>query len=71
MKMTLNSKYKNYGTCKMCGNSKNTIWFSSYSWLTEDTIDKVCRDCAYRESFGSKYISKAKKENLLELSEDT
>ena len=35
------------------------------SWFTGDEIT-ICRECAYRETYGTKNMKKAKKERILE-----
>ena len=51
--------------CDMCGGVTRKNKFSWESWFTREKI-MICRDCAYRERFGSKKVKKAKKEGLLE-----
>ena len=51
--------------CDMCGGVTRKNKFSWESWFTKGKI-MICRDCAYRERYGSKKIKKAKKEGLLE-----
>ena len=48
--------------CKKAGRQNKFLW---ESWFTGDEI-VICRDCAYREKFGTKRIKKAKKESRLE-----
>tara|TARA_R100001594_G_scaffold93172_1_gene127503 strand:- start:128 stop:355 length:228 start_codon:yes stop_codon:yes gene_type:complete len=51
--------------CGICGEStrKNKFIWKSYFTGNELTI---CRECAYREKFGTKNMKKAKKERILE-----
>ena len=51
--------------CKMCGGRTKKNKFSWKSWFTGDEI-VICRDCAYKEKFGTKKMKVAKKENRLE-----
>ena len=51
--------------CQMCGERTKKNKFSWKSWFTGDEII-ICRDCAYKERFGTKKLKKAKKENRLE-----
>ena len=52
-------------TCQMCGDVTKKNKFSWQSWVTGDQII-ICRDCAYKEKFGTKNMKKAKKERILE-----
>ena len=51
--------------CDMCGEITRKNKFSWESWFTKEII-MICRDCAYKEKFGSKNVKKAKKEGVLE-----
>ena len=51
--------------CNMCGEVTRKNKFSWESWFTKEKI-MICRECAYKEKFGSKKVKKAKKERLLE-----
>lgn len=51
--------------CEMCGAATRKSKFSFTSYFTRDTII-ICRECAYREKFGTKKMNKAKKERILE-----
>ena len=51
--------------CQMCGKISRKNKFSWKSWFTGDEII-ICRECAYKEQFGTKNMKKAKKENRLE-----
>ena len=55
--------------CFKCGRCcERIISKSRYLWIGMITKDEtyICRDCAYREAYGSKNSSKAKKERLLD-----
>ena len=53
----------------MCRKVSNTkpyeLTFVSFTGL-EDTIMEVCRKCAYKETYGTKGMGKAMKENRIE-----
>ena len=51
--------------CSMCKSLTRKNKFHWESWFTGDVIH-ICRDCAYKESFGTKNIVQAKRENRLE-----
>ena len=51
--------------CEMCRESTRKNKFSWKSWFTGDTII-ICRECAYRERYGTKNMNKAKKNRILE-----
>ena len=51
--------------CQMCGEKTRRNKYSWKSWFTNNEL-VICRECAYRESFGTKKIKKAKKERVLE-----
>ena len=51
--------------CEMCGTVTRKNKFSFTSYFTGETII-ICRECAYREKFGTKKMNKAKKERILE-----
>ena len=51
--------------CQMCGGVTRKNKFLWKSWFT-DTEIVICRDCAYKEKYGTKNVKKAKKERLLE-----
>ena len=51
--------------CAMCKNITRKNKFHWESWFTGDVIH-ICRDCAYREKFGTKNVKNAKKERILE-----
>ena len=54
--------------CQMCGEITRKNRFSWKSWFTGDEI-VICRECAYKEKFGTKNMKKAKKERILEKKE--
>ena len=49
----------------MCKERTRRNKFSWKSWFTGDEI-VICRECAYKEKFGTKKVKKAKKERILE-----
>jgi hypothetical protein len=51
--------------CYMCKEKTRRNKFLWKSWFTDDEI-VICRECAYKEKFGTKKIKKAKKERILE-----
>ena len=51
--------------CQMCGESTRKNKFLWKSWFTGDEIT-ICRECAYKESFGTKNMKKAKRDRILE-----
>ena len=51
--------------CQMCRETTRKNKFLWESWFTGDKIT-ICRECAYREKFGTKTVKKAKKERILE-----
>jgi len=51
--------------CGMCGKVSKKSKFSWKSWFTGDKLI-ICRECAYRESYGTKGMKTAKKKRLLE-----
>ena len=51
--------------CQRCKERTRRNKFIWRGWFDDDEIE-ICRDCAYREAFGSKYMKQAKKENKLE-----
>ena len=55
--------------CDMCGvaTRKNKFFWKSY--FTGKELN-ICRECAYREKYGTKGMIKAKKEQLLEKESD-
>ena len=51
--------------CGMCQTATRKNKFFWKSWFTGDELN-ICRECAYREKYGTKGMIKAKKEKLLE-----
>jgi len=51
--------------CDICQEVTRKNKFFWKSWFTGDELN-ICRDCAYREKYGTKGMIKAKKEKLLE-----
>ena len=51
--------------CQMCMDITKKSKFLWKSWFTGDEIT-ICRECAYRETYGTKNMKKAKKERILE-----
>ena len=61
----LEEKPKMVYECQMCKERTRRNKFSWKSWFTGKEI-VICRECAYREKFGTKKVKKAKKERILE-----
>jgi|TARA_Y100000296_G_scaffold84046_1_gene116386 hypothetical protein len=51
--------------CHMCGTVTRKNSFLWRSWFGDDEL-VICRECAYREKYGTVNMKKAKKERLLE-----
>jgi len=51
--------------CDMCGKVSRKNKFLWKSWFTGDEIN-ICRECAYRESYGTIGMKTAKQKRLLE-----
>lgn len=51
--------------CGMCGNVSKKNKFLWESWFTDDEL-LICRECAYRESYGIVNMKTAKQKRLLE-----
>ena len=51
--------------CQRCKEYSRRNKFSWKSWFKDDELI-ICRDCAYKESFGTKNVVQAKRENKLE-----
>tara|TARA_R100000808_G_scaffold25079_1_gene61458 strand:- start:15954 stop:16181 length:228 start_codon:yes stop_codon:yes gene_type:complete len=51
--------------CQMCTETTRKSRFLWESWFTKDKIN-ICRDCAYKERFGTKNMKQAKKDRILE-----
>ena len=47
--------------CQRCGETTRQNKFAWISWFS-DSKTIICRECAYKESFGTKNIKQAKKE---------
>ena len=54
--------------CDMCKERTRKNRFSWKSWF-EDNELVICRECAYKEKYGTKNMKKAKKERILEQKE--
>ena len=55
--------------CDICKTVTRKNKFFWKSWFTGNELN-ICRDCAYREKYGTKGMIKAKKEQLLEKESD-
>ena len=51
--------------CQMCGDLTRKNKFLWKSWFTGDEII-ICRECAYKEKFGTRNMKKAKQKRILE-----
>ena len=51
--------------CQMCLETTRKNKFTWKSWFTGREII-ICRECAYKESFGTKNVNKNKKQRILE-----
>ena len=51
--------------CGMCRSVTRRSKFFWKSYFTEDELF-ICRECAYKEKYGTKGMKQAKKERLLE-----
>jgi len=51
--------------CQMCLETTRKNKFTWKSWFTGKEII-ICRECAYKEKFGTKNINKNKKQRILE-----
>ncbi len=54
--------------CEMCKKTSRKNKFLWRSWFNDRKLI-ICRDCAYREQFGTKNMNKAKKDGILEKKE--
>ena len=54
--------------CHMCKERTRKNKFHWKSWFTGNEF-VICRECAYKEKFGTKNMKKAKKERILEQKE--
>ena len=51
--------------CQMCKERTRKNKFLWKSWFTGDELT-ICRECAYREKYGTRKSKRAKKERILE-----
>ena len=51
--------------CQMCKERTRRNKFLWKSWFTDDELT-ICRECAYREKYGTRKSKRAKKERILE-----
>ena len=51
--------------CSMCGGISGKNKFTWQSWFTGNEL-LICRECAYRESYGTVGMKTAKQKRLLE-----
>ena len=51
--------------CQMCGETTTKNSFTWKSWFTGKEL-VICRECAYRERYGTKKMKKAKTNRILE-----
>ena len=56
--------------CGMCRDASRRNKFLWKSYFTEEELF-ICRECAYRETYGTKEMKQAKKKRLLEQKEET
>ena len=56
--------------CGMCRDVSRKSKFSWTSYFTEKELF-ICRECAYREKYGTKKMKQAKKKRLLEQKKET
>ena len=54
--------------CQMCKTVTRKNKFLWKSWFTDNELI-ICRECAYKEKFGTKKMLKAKRERILEKKE--
>ena len=54
--------------CQMCKERTRKNKFLWKSWFTDSEL-VICRECAYKEKFGTKKMLKAKRERILEKKE--
>jgi ribosome-binding protein aMBF1 (putative translation factor) len=54
--------------CQMCGETTRRNKFRWISWFGDSELT-ICRECAYKEKFGTRNSKQAKKERLLEKKE--
>ena len=51
--------------CQMCREVTRKNKFLWKSWFTNNEL-VICRECAYKEKFGTKKLKQAKRERILE-----
>jgi len=51
--------------CEMCGERTRKNKFSWKSWFTGKEL-VICRECAYKEKYGTRNMKKAKANRILE-----
>ena len=61
----LQEKPKIVYECQRCKEKTKKNKFLWKSWFGDNKLI-ICRECAYKESFGTKNIKQAKKERILE-----
>jgi|TARA_Y100000310_G_C20321765_1_gene641063 superfamily II helicase len=66
--LLLEEKPMMFYVCNMCKERTRKNKFSWKSWFTNDEI-VICRECAYKESYGTKNMKKAKSNRILEKKE--
>ena len=54
--------------CQMCKAVTRKVKFLWKSWFTGSELE-ICRECAYREKFGTRNMLKSKRERILEKKE--
>ena len=64
----LEEKPKMVYECQMCKEVTRKSKFLWKSWFTGDEL-VICRECAYKETYGTKNMKKAKTERILEKKE--
>ena len=64
--VSLETKKHRYYKCGSCDRFK--VGKPRFKWIgtMNDSKLLICRDCAYREAYGTKFRSRAKKEKWLE-----
>ena len=61
----LEEKPREIYECQMCKERTRKNKFLWKSWFRDSELI-ICRECAYKEQFGTKKMIKAKKERILE-----
>lgn len=59
------AKYKRHEKCPMCKRTESSLRYQWIGMITGDRLE-ICRECAYREAFGSKGRNAKKKEKVLD-----